>query len=42
VKRGGKLAVPPEGFIVEASEGPLREGELERAAAWAKTIIGAK
>jgi flavodoxin len=38
VKKGGTLVVPPEGFIVEGSEGPLREGELERAAAWAKLV----
>lgn len=30
---GGKLVVPPEGFIVLGMEGPLKEGELERAAA---------
>ncbi|RIK37383.1 MAG: hypothetical protein DCC55_24455 [Chloroflexi bacterium] len=33
--KGGRLAAPPEGFIVEDKEGPLREGELERAAGWA-------
>ncbi|MGC9468477.1 MAG: flavodoxin family protein [Anaerolineae bacterium] len=37
-KKGGKLVVPPEGFIVEGTEGPMREGELERAAAWAERI----
>lgn len=37
-KNGGKLALPPEGFFVEDTEGPLREGELERAAAWAKSM----
>ena len=42
VRRGGELAAPPEGFIVEGSEGPLRSGELERAAAWAERIIGAE
>jgi flavodoxin len=42
VKKGGKLAATPEGFIVEGTEGPLREGELERAAAWAKRIIEAQ
>jgi flavodoxin len=42
VRKGGELAAPPEGFIVEASEGPLRDGELERAAAWAKQIAEAK
>lgn len=38
-KKGGELAIPPEGFFVEGSEGPLKEGELERAADWAKRII---
>ena len=39
VKKGGELAAPPEGFIVEGTEGPLVQGEIERAAAWAKRII---
>jgi len=39
VKKGGQLAIPPEGFIVMESEGPLKEGELERAAAWAGQIM---
>jgi len=38
VAKGGKLLAEPEGFIVLAKEGPLREGELERAASWAKEI----
>ena len=37
-KKGGELVVPPEGFFVKGAEGPLKEGELERAAAWAKKI----
>jgi len=37
-KNGGVLALPPEGFFVKASEGPLKEGELERSAAWGKQI----
>jgi flavodoxin len=37
-RKGGTLALPPEGFIVEDAEGPLREGELERAADWARSI----
>ncbi len=37
-KKGGILAAPPEGFFVSASEGPLVEGEEERAAAWARKI----
>lgn len=39
VKKSGELVAPGEGFIVKASEGPLKEGELERAAAWAKQIV---
>ena len=38
VKKGGELIAPPEGFYVKGTEGPLLEGELERAAAWAKKI----
>lgn len=36
--RGGNLVVPPEGFFVKGTKGPLREGELERAASWAEEI----
>jgi flavodoxin len=39
-KKGGALAVPAEGFFVEGTEGPLTEGELERAKAWAKQVAG--
>lgn len=39
LKKGGKLAIPNAGFIVLESEGPLREGELERAAKWALRIL---
>ncbi len=38
-KKGGSLIAEPEGFIVEDSEGPLREGEMERAAEWAKKLL---
>ena len=37
-QKGGALAVPPEGFYVGGTEGPLLEGELERAIAWARQI----
>jgi flavodoxin len=37
-KKGGELAIPPEGFCVGDTEGPLLEGELERVADWAKQI----
>jgi len=38
-KIGGSLIIPPEGFFVKDSEGPLKDGELERAADWAKIIM---
>jgi flavodoxin len=38
-KKGGQESLAPAGFIVEDSEGPLREGELERAAEWASEIL---
>ncbi len=41
-KKGGELAIPPEGFLVQGMKGPLVEGELERAEAWAREIITAK
>jgi flavodoxin len=34
-KKGGRLAAPGEGFYVTGEQGPLKEGELERAANWA-------
>ncbi len=37
-KKGGKLATPPEGFLVTGVEGPLKDGELERAAEWARPM----
>jgi flavodoxin len=38
--KGGKAIVPAVGFLVSGSKPPqLKEGELEKAAAWAKTII---
>ena len=40
-KNGGELVVPPEGFYVHGMEGPLLEGELERAAGWAQRITSA-
>lgn len=38
-KRGAKLLLDPVGFYVEDTEGPLKEGEKERAAAWVKEAI---
>jgi flavodoxin len=36
---GGKEVVSPQGFLVTGIEGPLVEGELEKAADWALKII---
>jgi hypothetical protein len=38
-KKGGELAVQPEGFHVGDTEGPLLEGELERAGLWARQVV---
>jgi flavodoxin len=37
-KKGGTPAGVTSGFIVKGTEGPLKEGELERAASWAKSL----
>lgn len=37
-KCGASLVEPPQGFYVKESEGPLKEGELDRAARWADRI----
>jgi len=37
-KKNGQETVAPQGFFVKDSEGPLEDGELERAAAWAKEV----
>ena len=36
--KGGSLVASPEGFFVKGTEGPLKEGELEHAASWAKEV----
>ena len=41
-KNGAVVIVPPEGFFVTGTKGPLKEGELQRAANWAREILGAK
>ena len=40
--KGGNLAVPPEGFFVIGKEGPLKEGEIERAVAWVQAVGSTK
>lgn len=42
MNKGGHLVLPPEGFIVNGSEGPLKDGELERAAKWGESVLGAR
>jgi flavodoxin len=37
-KKGAKIFLPPEGFYVADTEGPLLEQELERAAEWIKPL----
>lgn len=38
-KAGAEIALTAEGFAVKDTEGPLAEGELERAKAWATKIL---
>jgi flavodoxin len=40
-RRGAWLVVPPASFIVEGREGPLHEGEVEHANAWAAEVLHA-
>jgi hypothetical protein len=37
-RKSGHNIVPPEGFFVEGEKGPLKSGEVDRAAAWATLI----
>ena len=37
-KHGYQLAAAPEGFIVTGAEGPLRDGEIERARHWGAAL----
>ena len=38
-EKGVSLLAEPESFFVEGTEGPLRDGELERAAVWARMLM---
>jgi len=37
-RRGFQLAIEPESFLVEDAEGPLADGELERAREWGRML----
>jgi flavodoxin I len=39
-EKGGTLVGEPLGIYVKGGEGPLKDGEIERAAAWAKGLVG--
>lgn len=41
-KKGGNLLLKAEPFWVTGGKGPLKEGELERAADWAKQVVDSK
>ena len=41
-RKGATLVLSPQAFFVKGKEGPLKEGELERAAVWAKEIVKSK
>ncbi len=39
ISKGGVPALPAAPFYVTGKKGPLKEGELERASAWAKNLL---
>lgn len=39
IKKGGVQMADPEGFYVKGEEGPLYEGETDRAMRWAKELL---
>jgi flavodoxin len=38
VKKGGEKVLEPDGFCVKDSEGPLLDGEIERAKEWVRGV----
>jgi hypothetical protein len=38
-RHGYRMAAKPEGFIVTGGEGPLRDGELDRARLWGLALV---
>ncbi|MCU0860567.1 MAG: flavodoxin family protein [Thermoplasmata archaeon] len=41
IGKGATTVTPPEWFVVMKTAGPLKDGEIERAAAWANTLKSA-
>ncbi len=39
-KHGFTLVADPQGFVVEGMEGPMRDGELNKAEAWGHALLG--
>ena len=39
VRKGGVQVLAPGGFYVKDSEGPMKDGEIDRAVAWAKQAL---
>jgi flavodoxin I len=38
-RKGARLLASPEGFLVTGEQGPLQDGELERAAEWGQKLL---
>jgi flavodoxin len=38
-EKGASLLAEPESFFVKGTEGPLRDGDLDRAAVWARMLM---
>jgi flavodoxin len=38
-QKGGKLTLQPEGFYIKDVQGPLKDGELDRAGRWAAKML---
>lgn len=38
-KHGFTLVTEPKGFVVEGMEGPMRDGELDKAEAWGRSLL---
>ncbi|MBN2348891.1 MAG: flavodoxin family protein [Bacteroidales bacterium] len=38
-KKGGLPIISPEGFLVSGEQGPLKEGELQRASIWIEKVV---